>query len=665
MASLNLEETIRENKRRLEENNRLYDPITGTEYSQEMKRNVLEVQDAPLSFQNIPIEMEEEDIVKLLRQTGSLSKSGSLCYGGVPTEKKSVEIWRLFVNKRCKHDFEFWCVTQATITHKTLATVIPFVLNRAQRIYLVELESLRKAGVAIDIILLKARQWGGSTLTQFYMLWIQLFWRKNWNSVICADVDDQAKGVLGMIMGAAERYDTFITEGQKLILKPYMKTDSTRVIYGRGCTVSVGSAQHPEKIRSQNISMAHLTEVGLWKATPSKKPEDLVQSIFGSIVSNAYTLKILESTAKGVGNYFHRTWLDAVRGENNFKPVFIAWFMIDIYQKEVDNYEEFIESMNGYENMLFELGATLEQINWYRSKLKEMKDKWRMCSEYPSTPEEAFQSTGNNYFPAEYVNEMYKSCTEPKRIGEIVGEELKGESSLIGLRMLDESNGKLKMWLDVDKSVKMKNRYLVIVDLGKGHTDKSDNSIICVFDRYWMHEAGGIPEVAAEWAGHIDIDILAWKAAQIATYYDNALLVVESNTTETSTVDNFRTVLSEIAGVYENLYRRTKEEQLVEGAVIRYGFHTNSSTKPMICATQLECVRDGLYIERCREAVDEHKVFEEKDGKLGAVEGCHDDRVITRCIGNYFNYKIMPAPTFENNQVKATSSKKIINEYTI
>ena len=43
--------------------------------------------------------------------------------------------------------------------------------------------------------------------------------------------------------------------------------------------------------------MAHLTEVGLWKETKGKKPEDLVQSIFGSINDGPYTVKVLESTA--------------------------------------------------------------------------------------------------------------------------------------------------------------------------------------------------------------------------------------------------------------------------------------------------------------------------------------------------------------------------------
>ena len=64
----------------------------------------------------------------------------------------------------------------------------------------------------------------------------------------------------------------------------------------------------------------------------------------------------------------------------------------------------------------------------------------------------------------------------------------------------------------------MANRYLTVVDVG-GRSAKSDWSVIVVFDRLFMAE-GGKPVVVDQWYGHIDIDLLAWKAAQIAAYYD-------------------------------------------------------------------------------------------------------------------------------------------------
>jgi hypothetical protein len=76
-----------------------------------------------------------------------------------------------------------------------------------------------------------------------------------------------------------------------------------------------------------------------------------------------------------------------------------------------------------------------------------------------------------------------------------------------------------------------------------------------------------------------------------------------------------------------------------------------------------------MYVERCREAVDEMKIFERKpNGSLGAVDGRgnHDDRVITRAMGIHFCYKKMGVP-LETEQAKTYTipTQKIVNEYTL
>jgi hypothetical protein len=75
------------------------------------------------------------------------------------------------------------------------------------------------------------------------------------------------------------------------------------------------------------------------------------------------------------------------------------------------------------------------------------------------------------------------------------------------------------------------DRYITIFDPQKGLSEKADWGVITVIDRYWMM-FGGKPEIVAEWRGRIDKDIAIWVAAQIAAFYNNSLLVVESNTYE-------------------------------------------------------------------------------------------------------------------------------------
>lgn len=664
-------EIIAINKERLDSNSVQYNPLVGTIIHDYVPRNKIVLPDAPIPTMYIPAEMESEVLIQALRKAKNLRNASRGLFGGITDAADMMRVWQSFVRLRQRYDFEFWCATKWHIYDKETSELIPFILNRPQRSILVPaMEHLRKSGKPIDIILLKARQWGGSTCVDAYQSWIQQEWKQNWNSVICADIEDQAKIVLGMMDTAFSNYDVELTGEEKPVLRPYMGSNSTRKVSTNGATISVGSAQKPEKIRSQSLKMAHLTEVGLWKDTAQKKPEDLVQAIFGSINPAPYTMKVLESTAKGVGNYFHRTYKQAQKGKNNFTPVFVAWFQIDIYQSSIPNYEEFIETMNENEKWIFSLGATLEAIAWYRIKDREFEgEHWRMCSEFPSTEDEAFQSTGANYFPNEYVDEQYENVREPVFVGDIMGKESKGKHALEDLQLIEDPKGKLLVWKKADHQTKMHNRYIVTVDLGKGHTATADNSVICVIDRYWQIEADGLPEVAAEWAGHLDIDLLAWKAAQIGSYYNDALLVIESNTIETHSIDYFRTVLVEIKDFYRNLYKRSQHNQTdVSSAIERYGWSTNSSSKPQICAMLRTCLREGLYYERCRAAIDEMKTFEEKaDGTLGAVDGCHDDRVITRAIAMYFIYKpIMGQVRYAEEKVVAQDpNPKYFNEFTL
>jgi hypothetical protein len=384
-----------------------------------------------------------------------------------------------------------------------------------------------------------------------------------------------------------------------------------------------------------------------------------VQSIFGSIASGPYTMKILESTAKGVGNYFHRTWLDAVAGKNNFTPVFIAWYDIELYRKPIKNLSKFVDTLTDDEKRLFSLGATLEAINWYRDKKKEIPEEWRLSSEFPSTAAEAFQSTGRRIFKMEYTKQCSQTAIAPWWSGDIIdyGNRIEFEKVT--------TTYPLNVWLMPDTEEHFTNRYVVSVDVG-GVGVNSDYSCIVVADRIAMID-GGVPEIVACWHGHIEHDKLAWKAVSIAKAYDNALLVIEANTLETEGTegDNFEYILNEIAGKYNNLYSRTSETEIRQGRPRRWGFHTNSSTKPMVINFLVKAMRDGLYIERCLETILEYDVFELKENgkEMGAVEGNHDDRVMATAILIWVCYNT-PLPVKRHTHA-ITSKTRIVSEASI
>lgn len=646
---------IQENEERVKKLFAPYNPASG-KGSYSVPRTRVQINGCPYPSMYLPDDMLHEPFLQALVKEG-FNGFIQRVYGTVTDGAREL-VWMNFCRLRIKYDFEFWAIVTVVITEKSTGRDINFRLNNPQRKYLKELEDLRRADRPIDIILCKARQWGGSTLTQLYMLWIQLVHKRNWNSVICGDVEKQSRNVRAMLTKAISNMPTIVCD-EPITFLPYEGSQSTREISTSKCHVSLGSAQKPDNLRSDNISMAHCTEVGLWKATAGKRPEDLVQSIFGSIASGPYTMKVLESTAKGVGNYFHRTWIDAVAGKNNFTPVFIAWFDIELYRKPIKNMTRFVESLTDEEKHLFSLGATLEAINWYRDKKKEIPEEWRLASEFPSTANEAFQSTGRRIFPKEYTELATTTTCDAWWQGDIIDYGDRVEFKQISV------NYPLKVWLMPDTEEHFTNRYIVAVDVG-GVGINSDYSCIVVADRLAMLD-GGVPEIVACWHGHIEHDKLAWKAVHIARAYDNALLVIESNTLETEGTEgnNFEYILNEIAGKYSNLYCRTSEIDIRKGRPRKWGFHTNPSTKPMVINFLLKALRDSLYIERCIETILELNVYELKENgkEMGAVEGNHDDRVMATAILVWVCYNT-PLPTKRPTHVTTTKTR-IVSEASI
>ena len=655
-----LRDILEENSRRVERITVAYNPLTGD--GAVGGRVQVSIPDAPIPNMRLSQSLAETPLVSSLGRCGFRSFVKELT--GECNAVNENAVWRYFVRLRSAYDFEFWAYSFIQIKAKGKAYDTPFLLNRAQRKTLAYLEELRLSGNPIKVVILKARQWGGSTLVQIYMLWIQLVHKRNWNSVICGDVEGQSRNVRSMISKALASYPSWMTETKTVIkFTPFEGSNKNKIIQNTNCVISIGSAQKPDTLRSSDISMAHLTEVGLWKETKGKKPEDIIQSIIGSLYDTSYSFLALESTAKGVGNYFHRTWIAATTKASNFTPIFIAWFDIDLYSEEIKDIEQFATSLDEQEQELWRLGATLQAIAWYRKKKKDLGDDWRMASEYPSTAEEAFQSTGRRRFRMSDTLTLRKTCTTPEFIGDIIGADETGENAVKSLRLEKDSKGNLHMWVPPDDEPIL-DRYVVIVDPG-GISDTADPSDILVLDRYWMMEAGAA-EVVAEWHGHIEHDKLAWKAAQIATYYNNALLVIESNTLETESTEgnNFEYILDEIALYYGNLYSRTPSDKILQGIPARWGFHTNSSTKPLVINHLAKAMRTGMYVERSHAAVDEMDVFEIKENgrEMGAVDGMHDDRVMTRAIGVWICYKL-PAP--ELREITRVRPQRLVSESTI
>ena len=676
---------IAEDSRRVSVIRAPYEPIKGINAVGERKH--VRINDMYPYDMHLPLPMLENGFVKEVVKCGGIDLFCQKRYGECTSDVRN-KVIRTFYRIRAKHDFCFCAYAFYRIKNKEGGKNIPFKLTYPQRYLLSILEEMRLNSKPIRIILLKARQWGGSTLVQLYISWIQLFWKEGWYSVIVAQDASTSRKIKAMYSKMLEVFPPWLIncpEEAELAFTPYEGSQLDSIItYGKGTNITtardtvitIGTYNNPTSGRGGDMSCVHYSEVGLWEDTDGKTPEDIIRSISSSLLIAPFTIEVIESTANGMGNFYYRAYQAAKKGESNRKAVFVPWFFIERYTKPVESHEGFAKWLLDNKNNpnppegcldpgtyywhLWELGATFEAINWYINKRKDYMEHGDMAAEFPSDDIEAFKHSGNMVFNVSHVDNLAKKCKAPSFVGEVQGDRISGREAISNLKFVEDSNGILKVWsLPQETKDAIDGRYLVAVDIG-GRSKTADYSDIIVIDRYWMM-FGGVPEVVAEWHGHIDHDLLAWKAAQIASFYQNALLVIESNTIESkdndTDGDQSLLIFNRIADVYPNLYmRKASDEKIQQGIVGMYGFHTNRRTKPIIISNLVAILRDGNYVERNIEALSEFSTYEKKqNGSYGATDGHHDDYVMARAIALYICFCEMDIP--QVRKAKATQAR--------
>jgi hypothetical protein len=673
---------LAENDRRNEIMFAKFDPVTGE--GSIGKRVRVSIADFAIPVQWLPVEMMDIPLVKKLVKAGSIDKFLSSVMHVEPNDDDFIKVSRTLIRLRYKHDFPFWTATLVYIHNKDAGKDVLFRLWYPQRILVSRFEAKRKAGLPIRLILLKARQWGGSTTVQLYMAWLQFFHKKGLNSLIIAHqgtASDEIKDMFDLMIKKhpvefLHKLGEVYSENEPKLVG-VGKSGSTYRVPQRDCKIKVGTAERPNGCRGGAYSLVHLSEVGLWKKTEGKSPEDIVRSACSGILARPYTMIVMESTADGVGTYFDAEYTAAADPtvKSQFEALFISWFQIEHYSRPFDSAEELRafakwlwenrnnaytpsnrEESGRYLWSLWEKGATLEAIHWYIYERAGKNDFAVMAAEFPSDDVEAFVHAGTMVFDKYLVKQFEPYCRKPKFVGEVYADADEGEEALSNLRFREDRQGLLSIWAMPEKfdDYEVTDRYLTVVDVG-GRSNKADWSVIVVFDRLSMIDGSEPPSVVAQWYGHCDIDRLAWRAAQIAAFYNDSLLVIESNTLETHDKerqvdggDQSQYILNQISDIYPNLYaRKQSEDEIREGAPRKYGFHTNVATKPMIISTLVKVIRERLYIERDKRCLDEYDTYERKpNGAYGAIVGKHDDLLMTRAIGLHICYREMEMPEF-------------------
>ena len=173
-------------------------------------------------------------------------------------------------------DFTLWARECVRIADKLTGQSVPFELNAPQRRVLAILEDMRRRRRPIRIML-KARQWGGSTLVQTYMAWMQLVRHTGWNSLICAHVRDASSQIRGMYSRMLREYPARLkaAEGpREWQFVPYERSQSVCWVPARDAQVAIATSLSPNSLRGSSFAMAHLSEVAFWADGDEKAAEE-------------------------------------------------------------------------------------------------------------------------------------------------------------------------------------------------------------------------------------------------------------------------------------------------------------------------------------------------------------------------------------------------------
>ncbi|MFI0435998.1 MAG: terminase [Parachlamydiaceae bacterium] len=258
-------------------------------------------------------------------------------------------------------------------------------------------------------IVLKARQLGITTFITLLFLDTALF-NSNVSCGIIADTEENAKYIFRKIKYA---YDC-LPEPLKAIREA--KIDSAKELtFSNNSLIRVGTS-----LRSATFQYLLISEFGKIAAEDIKRTNEILTGSLNTIAAGSYCF--IESTARGREGAFYNMCVEAQKMRDSGKSLsqldykfhFLPWHKHPEYSlvESVHIPEDLIKYFKELQES-YSIKINPNQMAWYAAKYKTQGDD--MLREYPSTPEEAFQSNLEGHYYSKY---MTKARVE-RRIGNV------------------------------------------------------------------------------------------------------------------------------------------------------------------------------------------------------------------------------------------------------
>jgi hypothetical protein len=541
--------------------------------------------------------------------------------------------------KKWRKDFAAYAKDVLQIQTKK-GKIEPFVLNRFQRRLdaIVEEEIAKPKGARI--ILLKARQLGSSTYIAGRQYHRTTLWPNQTALTLAHDLDTaealHRKPLLFWNMsGPNVRPERKLSNRREL---QFSKDDEAGTgDVGLQSRIQIATAKDSHAGIGLTIHALHLSEAARYESV-TRDAQDLFIGMMQAVPEEPGTMVVLETTAFGLG-WFYELWNDRSSG---WRKVFVSWLSTEEYTHDdplaPSELEGAEQTRYGNEQALLPIveaelrewypelypddrPGTAEslriealcRLRWRREKIDIAfgGDKDRFKQEYPSTPEEAFLTTGNLVFDgrklADYKHAIEMSDSAPATYRYDLQEDRFYQAPYGGLRVYEAPDPQ--------------GRYVIGADVGEGLHDKDFSAA----------QVLRVPELTqvAVLQDRIDPAAFAEQLAALGMWYNQAFIGVEVNG------PGFATNLHLAQHLwYPMVYTRQSFDTKTKRYLKRTGWHTNKATKTVMITDFRKVVRDDILRLNDIETLDEMGWYQqdEKTGKMDAAPGYNDDLVMSMAI---------------------------------
>lgn len=502
--------------------------------------------------------------------------------------------------------------------------IIDLKINQGQQKLYDAIKSQAKEKKPIRIIVLKARQIGFSTLTES-IIFKNTATKFNVNAGIITHKEEATTNLFNM---SKRMYDNLPDE-----MKPSLKRSNAKELIfdndegtGLKSKIKCMTAGSSGVGRSDTFNYLHISELAFWGASAKETSIGLFQAV----PNLPNTMIVIESTANGF-EYFKELWDMAVKGENDFIPVFVGWNELDDYKMPYTGFE-----LTKDEIKLQQLyNLSLDQLTWRRWCIKNNcgGDIEQFKQEYPINPHEAFISSGTCIFDKEIVINRLSELPKPLKIGyfdyDYDDTKISGKK-ISNIRWINDKNGYIEIY-------ETPNIYKYCIG-GDTAGEGSDWFIGQVLNAKTGKQVARLRH-------QIDEDLYVRQMYCLGYYYNYkdirigtstpALLCIESNF---STYPNKE--LSRLG--YPNLFVREKEDRITGVIDNAFGFRTTTVTRPVIISELVKIVRESANLINDRLTLEEMLTFVRNEkGRAEAQAGSHDDLVMALAIAYYSRSQVV------------------------